>query len=86
MKEAIPLLIVGLLFGAIGWWTGYNEGKKLPCEDVVLEEISQLQKDIMQCRHDNMVVLIRLVYLEDWRDSILFRPPNPLFEKEENDK
>ena len=86
MKEAIPLLLVGLLFGVCGWWVGYNEGKKIPCEDIVLEEISQLQRDILQCKHDNMVNLIRLVYLEDWRASIIFRPPEYMEEGDENGK
>jgi len=75
MRESIPLLIIGLLFGAMGWWVGYNEGKKIPCADIVLEEIQELQKDVMQCQSANLVMLVRIVYLEEWRASILYRPP-----------
>lgn len=78
MRGSIPLIVVGLLFGSLGWWVGYNEGKKIPCEDIVLEEISNIQRDIIQCQATNLTMLVRIVYLEDWRNSILFKPPQIL--------
>ena len=74
MRETLSILIVGILFAICGWWVGFNEGKKLPCEDVVIKEINNLQKDIIQCKASYLAVMIRIIYLEDWRRSILFRP------------
>jgi len=77
-SDVFIICVVFVLCVASSWFgyqVGHREGKMVPCEDIVLEEITNLQKDIMACQAANLITLIRIVYLEDWRNSILFRPP-----------
>ncbi len=79
MREAVPILIVGLLFATMGYWIGYNEASKKPTQDLVLsaisEEVATLQKDVIRWQNTAIILLIRMSVMEEWRGSILFRMP-----------
>lgn len=79
MKDTITVIIVGLLFAIMSYLVGYNEGSKRPTEKLVLNEISKeiknLQKDVVRWQNTAMILLIRMTVMEEWRGSIIYRPP-----------
>ena len=81
MKDAVPMIIVGLMFAFMGYWIGYNEASKKPTQDLVLaaisEEVASLQKDVIRWQHTAMILLVRMTFMEEWRGSILFRSLEP---------
>ena len=42
------------------------------------KEVVQLQKEIIHLQETSKLLLIRMSFVEKWKDSILYRPPEPL--------
>ena len=86
MKD-IPLLFICVMFAVLGYLAGYNEASKKPTEELVLsaisEEVANLQKDVIIWQETAMLLLVRMTFMEEWRASVLYRPPE-LLEEEEN--
>jgi hypothetical protein len=76
MKElifGIALFISGFLFGYL---TNDNVGVKEPIDNSkkLSQEIILLQKDVMRIEARTAENLIKINYLEYWRDSVVYRP------------
>ena len=66
-------IILGVLLFAAGLLMGFIYTDKEPPNFAI--EISALQKDIMRLEAQGMENFIKINYLEHWRDSVVFRPP-----------
>jgi len=79
MKDTLSVLAIGILFAAMGYWVGYNEGLKRPSYDLVISQINReiidIQKDIIRWQETSHILLVRMAFMEKWRHSILYRPP-----------
>jgi len=76
MKELIfgvALIISGFI---LGYLVSNNQMLREPLEGnkQLAQEIAMLQKDVMRLEASIAENLIRIDYLEYWRDSVVYRP------------
>ncbi|KXH69830.1 MAG: hypothetical protein AM326_01785 [Candidatus Thorarchaeota archaeon SMTZ-45] len=88
MRDLPALIICLIMVAVMGYWTGYNEGYKMkpPVERSLIElsrEVSELQKDVIRWQETAYLLLIRMSFMEEWKASVLYRPPD-LLEEDDN--
>ncbi len=66
-------IMLGVLIFVMGFLIGFLFNDKDPPNFTT--EISALQRDIMRLEAQGMENFIKIDYLEHWRDSVVFRPP-----------
>ena len=72
MKEILINFTIGLLTLLLGLMIGYNIKQKEPPN--LTSEIISLQKDVLRLEAGIAENLIKINYLEYWRDSVVYRP------------
>jgi hypothetical protein len=73
--ETIGSYAVGVLIFVVGFLVGYIYHHPEPLTKEILLEIKALQQDVVRVESQSMENFIKIEYLEHWRDSIVFRPP-----------
>lgn len=71
-------IILGVLIFIAGFLIGFLFSDDIGMKDPITElisEVKMLQKDLVRVEIQTTENFVKINYLEFWRDSILFRPP-----------